>query len=81
MNNARTCLSVALKEAARRGLLATNPCDAVRQLPNDRTEIDYLRLPEIAIYLDSAPPYYRPLAEFLIGTGTRISEALAVRPW
>lgn len=80
VNNARTCLSVVLKEATRRGLLAKNPCDAIRQLPLDRPEIEYLRLPEIHVYLDAAAEHYRPLAEFLIGTGARISEALAVRP-
>lgn len=80
VNNARTCLSVALKEATRRGLVAKNPCDAIRQLPLDRKEIDYLRLPEISVYLEAAAERYRPLAEFLIGTGARMSEALAVRP-
>ena len=79
VNNARTCLSVALKEAVRQGLLVANPCDAVRQLPVDRKEFEYLRLPEISLYLDAAPPHYEALAEFLIGTGARISEALAIR--
>ena len=36
VNNARTCLSVALNEAARRGLIARNPCSAVPALPVDR---------------------------------------------
>ncbi len=59
-NNARTCLSVALGEAARRKLMASNPCAHVRQLPVERQELDFLRLPEIEVYLDSAPDHYRP---------------------
>ena len=45
----------------------------------ERREIDYLRLDEIEPYLDACADHYRPLAEFLIGTGARISEALALR--
>jgi integrase len=78
VNNARTCLSVALNEACRRGLIARNPCAAVPALPVDRQELDYLRLDEIEPYLDACMSHYRALAHFLIGTGARISEALAV---
>ncbi len=79
VNNARTCLSVALNEASRRGLLGRNPCAGVPALPVDRAEFDYLRLEEIGLYLDACAAHYRPLAMFLIGTGARISEALDVR--
>ena len=79
VNNARTCLSMTLGEAVRRGKLAHNPCRYVPELPVERPELDYLRLDEIERYLDSCVEHYRPLAEFLIGTGARISEALAVR--
>ncbi len=79
VNNARTCLSVALKEACRRGLIARNPCTAVPALPLDRQELDYLRLDEIETYLDACMAHYRPLASFLIGTGARISEAIAMQ--
>ena len=79
VNNARTCLSMALGEAVRRRHLTQNPCRYVPELPVERAEIDYLRVGEIERYLDACADHYRPLAEFLIGTGTRISEALAVR--
>ena len=49
------------------------------ELPVEQAEIDYLRLGEIERYLDACAEHYRPLAEFLIGTGARISEALAIR--
>jgi integrase len=79
VNNALTLLSVALGEAQRRGLLAVNPCARVRQLPVHDVEKDYLRLAEIGRYLDGCSAHNRPLAEFLIATGARISEALDVR--
>ncbi len=79
VNNARTCLSMTLGEAVRRRHLPVNPCRYVPELPVERTEIDYLRLDEIDRYLDACADRYRALAEFLIGTGARISEALAVR--
>jgi integrase len=79
VNNARTCLSMALGEAVRRRHLTQNPCRYVPELPVDRKEIDYLRVIEIERYLDACADHYRPLAQFLIGTGARISEALAVR--
>lgn len=79
LNNARTCLSMTLSEAVRRRHIAQNPCRWVPELPVERTEIDYLRLAEIEPHLDACADFYRPLAEFLIGTGARISEALAVR--
>jgi hypothetical protein len=78
VNNARTYLSVVLNEAARRGHLARNPCDSIPQLPADAVEIDFLRLGEIDGYLDACADHYRPLAEFLIGSGARVSEVIAV---
>ena len=79
VNNTRTCLSVALGEAVRRKLLPSNPCEWIKPLPVEKVEIDYLRLAEIDRYLEACPDHYRSLAELLIGTGARISEALAVR--
>ena len=55
-----------------------NPCKAVPPLRHAAPELDYLRMDEIPRYLDACPEHYRPLAELLIGTGTRISEALAL---
>jgi integrase len=68
-----------LEEAVRRRFLPQNPCRYVHQLPVERAELDYLRLSEIELYLDACGDFYRALAEYLIGTGARISEALAGR--
>jgi hypothetical protein len=78
VNNARTYLSVVLNEAVRRGHLVRNPCESIPQLPADAAEIDFLRLGEIDGYLDACADLYKPLAEFLIGSGARVSEAVAV---
>ena len=59
-------------------LLPRNPCRYVAPLPIEHRELDYLRLGEIDRYLRACPAHYRPLAELLIGTGARISEALAL---
>ena len=79
VNNARTCLSMTLGEAVRKRHLTQNPCRYVPELPVEKAEIDFLRMGEIERYLEACTEHYRPLAEFLIGTGARISEALAVR--
>ena len=78
INNARAALSSALADASRRDLLPRNPCQFVAPLPIEHRELDYLRLAEIDRYLDACAAHYRPLAELLIGTGARISEALAL---
>lgn len=79
VNNARTCLSMTLGEAVRRRYIAQNPCRYVPELPVVRGELEYLRPNEIARHLEACLDHYRPLAEFLIGTGARVSEPIAVR--
>lgn len=59
--------------------MVRNPCVGVPALPLDREEIEYLRLAEIEPYLGACADYYTPLAEFLVGTGARVSEAVATR--
>ncbi len=79
VNNALTCLSTCMKEAVALGKIPSNPCDHVPHLPERHIERDWLRRHEIPLYLDSCSAVYRPLAEVLIATGMRISEALALR--
>jgi integrase len=79
VNNALTCLSTCVKEAVSLGKIPSNPCDHVAHLPERHIERDWLRRHEIPLYVDACPEVYRPLAEVLIATGMRISEALALR--
>lgn len=84
INNSLIVLRVALGHAEEDGLIAKNP--AMRKagsrerikLPAAHVEMDYLRLHEIPLYLDGCSDTYRPLAEVLIATGLRISEALTL---
>src|SRR3954452_22033598 len=78
LNNALKALVVCLNHAVGDGLLAANPASYVKPRPLRHIERDYLRLHEITPYLDACDAVYRPLAETLIGTGMRISEALAL---
>ena len=79
VNNALGTLVVCMNSAVDDGLLAVNPALRVQRLPPAHIERDYLRLDEIPNYLDGCSDVYRPLAELLIGSGLRISEALALR--
>ncbi|MGH2874302.1 MAG: site-specific integrase [Solirubrobacteraceae bacterium] len=79
VNNALGTLVVCLNSAVDDGLLSVNPALRVQRLPPAHIERDYLRLDEIPRYLDACSDVYRPLAELLVGSGLRISEALALR--
>ena len=79
VNNALGTLVVCLNSAVDDGLLRVNPALRVQRLPPAHLEREYLRLDEIPRYLDACSSAYRPLAELLIGSGLRISEALALR--
>jgi integrase len=78
VNNTVGTLVVCLNTALEDGLIASNPALRLKRLPPAHIEREYLRLNEIPIYLDSCSAIYRPLAELLIGSGLRISEALAL---
>jgi integrase len=80
VNNTLTTLSVCLNAAVQDGLIAANPALGAPRFPRTHLERDYLRLHEIPVYLNSCSDEYQPLAALLIGTGARISEALALRP-
>ena len=79
VNNALGTLVVSLNDAVQDGLIASNPAVRVQRLPLAHIERDYLRLDEIPRYLDACSNIYRPLAEVLVGSGLRISEALGLR--
>ncbi len=79
INNTLGTLVVCLNAAVEDGLIVANPALRVPRLPPAHIEREYLRLHEIPLYLDSCSDVYRPLAELLIASGLRISEALALR--
>jgi integrase len=69
------CPNTAVEER----LMVANPALRVPRLPPAHIERDCLRLDEIPRYREACAAVYRPLAELLIGSGLRISEALALR--
>ena len=84
INNSLVVLRLCLAHAYDDGLISKNPAASrpgARErikLPAEHREMDYLRLREIPRYLGACDGVYRPLAETLIATGMRISEALAL---
>jgi integrase len=77
VNNARTILWRSTRRSVRASSRGT-PAWACRPCRVERQELEYLRMHEIGPYLDACADYYRPLAD-LLGSGLRISEALALR--
>lgn len=80
VNNTRDSLRGCLKQATAEGLIPANPVLEVKPLATEQTEPEYLRTAQIPVYLDACPAHYRDLAEFLLGSGARVSEAVVVRP-
>jgi integrase len=78
INNALATLVACLNDATRKGKIVRNPAARIQRLPSGHLERDYLRLDEIPGYLEACSATYRPLAELLIATGLRISEALGL---
>lgn len=75
-------LSSAMGLAVDEGVIARNPCRRVR-LPKpgiDGNEPRFLKPHEFARLLTEIPDHYKPLVLFLVGTGTRWSEATALQP-
>jgi integrase len=79
INNTLTTLVLCLNAAVEDGVIRANPALRVKRLPSAHMERQYLRLHQIPTYLDSCSTTYRPLAELLVGSGLRISEALALK--
>jgi integrase len=79
INNARIALLGCCRMAVEDGLMVHNPVLNVRPLTIDFSERPYLRLAQINDYVDASAQHFRPLAQLLIGTGARVSEAIALR--
>lgn len=73
-------LSGALKRAVEDGHLAGNPCEGVRLPRTEQQEMVFLTRDEFRILKAAFSARYQPLVEFLVASGCRASEALALRP-
>lgn len=77
--NCYTTLRIALDDAVVNGLLATNPVHRVKQPRVTRHEARFLRTEEVAALIRAAATLrYGPILSFILGTGLRRGEALAL---
>lgn len=78
--NCYTTLRKALDDAVTNGLLANNPAHRIRQPGVTRHEARFLTAVEVRRLLDAAATYrYGDVLRFILGTGLRRGEALALR--
>lgn len=80
IQNKHGFLSGVLKRAVEDGHLAGNPCEGVRLPRTEQKEMVFLTRDEYGLLKAAFSDYYRPLVEFLVASGCRASEALALRP-
>lgn len=73
-------LAGSLNAAVERGLIKSNPCDHTKLPRWHREEMVFLEPDEYAILHQALPEYWRPLTDFLVTSGTRWSEATALKP-
>ena len=78
--NCYTTLRKALDDAVTNGLLAANPAHKIKQPGVNRHEARFLTTPEVGQLLRSAETHrYQVVLRFILGTGLRRGEALALR--
>jgi integrase len=77
--NGYTTLRKALDDAVTNGLLAANPAHRICQPGVNRHEARYLSVPEVGRLLQAAETHrYQVVLRFILGTGLRRGEALAL---
>lgn len=73
-------LAGALNRAVEDGHLPGNPCRGVRLPRTEKREMVFLTRDEYQLLRAAFSDRYRPLVDFLVASGCRASEALALRP-
>jgi integrase len=81
IQNKHGFLSGALKRAVEEGHVAANPCQGVRLPRTEEVEMTFLTRDEYQTFKSYFSDYYKPLLEFLVASGCRASEALALKPF
>ena len=80
ISNKHRLLSAALKSALREGHIPANPAAGIRLPRTRKKEMRLLSREEFAAILTEVPAYWQPMVRFLVASGTRLSEATALRP-
>jgi integrase len=81
IRNKHMFLAGALNAAVAAGRIPSNPCMGIR-LPRDEEvhEMLFLTHEQFATLVDAVTPHWKPLVEFLVASGCRWGEAVAVQP-
>ncbi|WP_136314458.1 tyrosine-type recombinase/integrase [Actinomyces procaprae] len=77
--NRHGLLSAILADAARRGIIPTNPADGTRLPRGMKAEMVFLTPEQFRILRSVVPDHYRPLITLLASAGLRWSEATALQ--
>lgn len=80
IQNKHGFLSGALKRAVEDGHISANPCQGVRLPRTEEVEMTFLTGEEYLTLKSYFSDYYKPLVEFLVASGCRANEALALKP-
>ncbi|OOB90327.1 tyrosine-type recombinase/integrase [Rathayibacter sp. VKM Ac-2630] len=78
VKNYHSLLSAILSAAVEHKLMADNPAHKARLTRGRKYEATFLSRQEFATLLHFVPEYYKPLVNFLAGTGARWGEATAL---
>lgn len=80
MQNKHGFLSGVLKQAVKDGHLPANPCDGVKLPRTEERETVFLTKAEFQTLKGNFSEHYQPLVEFLVASGCRFNEAVALKP-
>lgn len=80
ISNKHGFLSGALKQAVDDGHLTANPCQGIRLPRTEEQEMVFLTRDEYQQLRAAFSDRYKPLVDFLVASGCRASEALALKP-
>lgn len=80
MQNKHGFLSGALKQAVKDGHLPGNPCEGVKLPRTEERQTVFLTRDEFQTLKASFSEHYQPLVEFLVASGCRFNEAVALKP-
>jgi integrase len=80
IQNKHGFLSGALTAAVELGHLAANPCHRMRMPRTEKRSPLYLTRDEYQILKAAFSDHYKPFVEFLVASGCRFSEAVALKP-
>lgn len=80
IQNKHGFLSGALTRAVELGDLAANPCHRMKMPRTEKRPYLYLTRDEFRVLKAAFSEYYQPLVAFLVASGCRFSEAVALRP-